>query len=144
MSNGLNISKESDLWQELESPLSGIDAQIAEFARAHGMGLTRNHHNWPSRLLQWSNKGIQTTMMISHRDSARPTYDFSISASQSRREGWFSRMESLKEEIPGSELELDFGELMTKAFETAEVWSEQDLTLNPRFDGGAQLRRKKR
>ena len=141
MPNGLNLLKDSDAWRKLEAPLLQIDSCLESFAKLHGMHITRNHHNWPSRILGWSSRGLKRGIGIVLNGPKNETYNVGAYASKGSGMTWLSNKALLREAVRSTDISANIGSLLAEACETAERWEEQDLTDARRIDVGAIFRR---
>jgi hypothetical protein len=140
--NGLNISRDSDEWRRLESPMLESDSLLTSFAERHKMLLTRNHHNWPERTLSWSSAGLRRSIQILLDNPCEQTYSVCVYASAGAGQTWLSNELFLKRGVPWSDVAPTLEALLKEAYDTSERWSQQDLNSERRIDVGAILRRR--
>lgn len=141
MANGLNMSRQSDTWRMLESPLREVDSLLSTFAANHGMRLSRNYHNWPERTLGWTSRGLQRGIQIALDNPGRRTYSVRACASTGSGRTWLSNESILRKGQPWPKIGPITEDLLIEAYNTAELWSKKDLNSNQRINVSAILRR---
>jgi len=127
MPNGLNISKESETWRRLEAPLLEADPVLKSFADERGLHFGGNLRNWPGRGIFWSSRGLQRAIRIALHDWQLPTYSVYAGASMGVGTTFKSKKVFLKEGAAWPEIAPELGDLLVRAFNMAEQWSEEDL-----------------
>jgi hypothetical protein len=140
MPNGLNVSKESETWRRLEAPLLEADPVLKSFADESGLHFGGNVRNWPGRGIFWSSRGLRRGIRIDLSDSRLQTYSVYAWATAGVGMTYKSKKVFLKQGVGWPEIAPELGDLLVRAFNMAEQWSEEDLDTSGRFDWGAYYR----
>ena len=125
MPNGFHGSKEQ--WERLEAPLPTIDNNLRSFAHSKNLDIDKNYHNWPSRSLEWENKGIKRKIQIYLENQNQKTYNLWLCAYRDKDNTRYWKNEFLKKNVLFSEISGNIEELLKKSFSTVESWTEKDL-----------------
>jgi len=126
MANGFVGSKES--WDRLTAPLLGLDSTLEAFANQHGMSLKCNHHNWPSRSLEWG-APVERLIQIYLADEEPLTWNFWLCAHEDRPAGRYWKRQFLRESTPIEDIADSLTSLLVQSHQLLESWSADDLVL---------------
>jgi len=111
-------------WARLEAPLLGVDPIVARFALDHGLGLSKNHKDWPERSIRW---GLDPICLIQLflADEHRLTWNLWIAAFQDRNSGRYWKRALLVESKPMDAFVGKLPALLEEARETLLLWSQR-------------------
>jgi hypothetical protein len=132
MPNGFDGS--DDDWKRLEGPLVAVDNVLAEFARTHGMQIGKNYHEWPERSLTWGTR-IRRLIQLYVDDSAVPTFNLWLCASQDRGSSRFWKREFIIEKKPFEAFASDLPALLEAARIKVNLWTEDQLEFTTKRAG---------
>jgi hypothetical protein len=132
MPNGFSGTDEE--WKRMEAPLLMVEDVLAEFARTHGMQITKNYHEWPERSLTWGND-IRRLIQLYVAESDRPTFNLWLCASQDRGSSRFWKRDFLVEKKPLETFAAQLPVLLEKARNTLNSWTEQQLEFATKLGG---------
>jgi hypothetical protein len=122
MANGGWYGTEEE-WDRIEAPMRGLDRDLDDFARRHGLNVTRNARDWPDRSIRW---GTDTPCLIQIFlvDEEKLTFNFWICASQDRADSRFWKQEMLCREAQMQEISDGFSERLEAGKTKLDYWSQ--------------------
>jgi len=120
----------SEEWARVEAPLHLLDPALEDFARQHGLAVTRNAKDWPDRAIAWG-APVRCLIQVFLADAAAATYTLWISASQHRAGDRYWRHETLRKQIAAAALAPDLPALLEAGKRKLDAWSADPATLAP-------------
>jgi hypothetical protein len=125
MPNGFHGA--SDEWKRLEEPLLKLDPKIDQFARQHGLSLTKNYHNWPERSLVLTDGGIRRLIQIYLESEKTLKLNIWLCVSEDRGSERFWKRQFLLKDAPVEEISIHVESLLQEALNTVLSWKTSDL-----------------
>jgi hypothetical protein len=126
MPNGFQGSAKE--WERLEAPLRSLDDALTDYAKLHGLALSRNYHNWPERSLRWGT-AIKRLIQIFLADEKRLTFNLWLCASEDRGSERYWKQRLLREAVPIEEIDGDLNLLLDSGRIEVDGWSSNELQL---------------
>jgi hypothetical protein len=127
MANGGWYGSEQE-WEQAESPLRSLDDMIERFAREHGLALTKNQKDWPSRHLTREGP-VSCLLQVWRADLTADSWDVWAVCSQDRGRERYWKQEMLAERIPMAQLRDDLEQLLSKGLGRLDRWSAHPASL---------------
>ena len=125
MPNGFHGPKEE--WEKITKPLRDMESVFTAFAKAHGLTITRNYHNWPSYHLKWSDGGVEKSIQFTGDEQGKRV-SVGIVAWNDKQGMRFLKNHILRKKATVDSVKNELDLLLQKAHSIASSWSEKDLT----------------
>jgi hypothetical protein len=119
-----------DEFSRLEAPFQEIDPTLDRFARAHGLAVVRNYHNWPARSLKWEEEGVWKQLQL-FLSPGKDSYGLFVVAWKDTEERRYWKQAFVKKEVAWDEIRSNLEQLLIAAHATLEYWTDADLELAP-------------
>lgn len=124
MPNG--FQRGDDTWARLEAPLLRLDADLDAFARAHGLSVGRNYHDYPERSLTWG-APIRRLIQIYLEDEDALTWNVWLCASEDRGAARYWKQAFVMRGVPFEAVERDLPGLFETAMAEIETWTSEQF-----------------
>ena len=124
MPNGFHGTAEE--WERIEAPLKRLDDTLADYAKRHGLALSRNYHNWPERSLRWG-AAIERFVQIYLANEKQLTFNLWLCAFEDRGSKRYWKQRVVKECVPIDEIEKNLEPLLDAARTEVDAWSSDEL-----------------
>jgi hypothetical protein len=118
-----------DEWRRLEGPLLTLDAKIEQFARTHGLSLSKNYHGWPERSLVLTDGYIRRLIQIYLESEKTLTLNIWLCVSEDRGSERFWKRKFLRRDAPAGEISTNIENLLQQALAMVCGWKDSDLEL---------------
>lgn len=125
MPNGFDGTRED--WDRLEAQFLEWDATLDDFAREHGLTLSRNDHGWPARSLEAVDASLRRKVELVASDQPRGTFDVWAYAWKDVGGRRLSKVSAIRRHLPAAEMAGHLPEILHEAWETSRGWSDRDL-----------------
>jgi hypothetical protein len=108
-------------WQRLEGPLLTIDPLLEQFARTHGLDLSKNAKDSPERSIRWGDNP-SFLIQVYLQDESGPSWNLWLCCSEDRSDGRYwrrdfpvrdERVDSFQERLPA---------LLEESFSHLQAW----------------------
>jgi hypothetical protein len=109
-------------WRRIEAPLKLLDPELDQFAREHGLTVTKNLKDWPERSVVWG-ADVRCMIQVFLVDQTALTLSLWICASQDRDGSRFWKNEMPREEKQASEMAADLFDLLEAGKRKLDYWS---------------------
>jgi len=122
--NGFHGTAEE--WERIEAPLKRLDDTLADYAKRHGLALSRNYHNWPERSLRWG-AAIERFVQIYLANEKQLTFNLWLCAFEDRGSKRYWKQRVVKECVPIDEIEKNLEPLLDAARTEVDASSSDEL-----------------
>jgi hypothetical protein len=124
MKNGLHGSESE--WLRIEAPLRAVDPVLLEFARARGLAVSKNYHDWPERSLVWGSQ-VRRLLQLYLQDSESLTFNLWLCASHDRGGSRYWKKAFLFERLAADEFSPGLPVLLDEGFTLVNSWRTEDF-----------------
>jgi hypothetical protein len=113
-------------WKRTTEPLVQLDPALEAFSAKHGISLTRNLREWPSRELQWSDS-LNRLIQIYLDNERALTWTMWVCASEDREDGRYWKRATILKNVSIDTLAAKLRKHLSEAFAMVAGWSSIDL-----------------
>jgi hypothetical protein len=117
-------------WRRLEAPLLTVDPVLERFAAQHGIGIRRNHKDWPERSLVWG-EDVHCLLQVYLASREAPTFTVWLCAWQDRDGVRYWKQETAVKARPMGEVRERLPGLLVQGRQQLIAWSETPALLEP-------------
>jgi hypothetical protein len=129
MPNGFTGSR--DNWNEAQAALEVVDALIPECFHDRKIVIIENAHEWPSREIEWMEKGLKRKIQVYPSTEDSRAYNVWLCASTKAEGVLLWKREFLRENASWETLLKEIREVLMQAVGIVESWMFEDLTCAP-------------
>lgn len=115
-------------WRRIEAPLLGIDPVMEAFATQHGLVLSKNLKDWPSRHVEWG-ADVRCLIQLYLVNQHALTFSLWLCASEDRGNMRYWRQEKAINEMRLSEFSSALAEHLQSGRTKLLEWSEDSAQL---------------
>jgi hypothetical protein len=120
------VQRGEEEWERIESPLRELDGVLDDFAKRHGMELTRNFAGWPERSLARTDE-FERKIQVLLGDEESLRFNVWIMACEDRADGRFWKRKALANGLPIAALREKLPAYLDEGQRLLASWSVEDL-----------------
>src|SRR5713101_642494 len=121
MPNGFADSQES--WNDAQAALSVVDTVIPECFRNRKFTIVKNYHEWPSRAIEWMDKGLKRKVQVYLSTESERSYNVWLCVSTRTGGQLLWKREFLRENTPWATLSREIREVLVEAAGIVGSWT---------------------